>query len=142
MSLRVVFDTSTLVSAARRPASIPEQALQFAILFYQLYVSTETLAELERVLRLKKFDRYVRLDSRMEFVYKLRRDALPCFVPGKALDEVRGFCRDAKDDIFLALCMTAHADILVSSDQDLLVLDPWRGIAILPPAQFLRQFSA
>jgi predicted nucleic acid-binding protein len=27
--------------------------------------------------------------------------------------------------------------VIVSSDQDLLVLDPWHGIRILTPAQFL-----
>jgi hypothetical protein len=141
MNLRVVLDTSTLVSAAILPGSVPDQALQHAILFERLYLSEETLSELERVLRLKKFDRYLGLDFRVEFFEKLCRDSLRSAVPAEVLDDVRGSCRDVKDDKFLALCVAANADFLVSSDEDLLVLHPWRGIPILKPAQFLEQFS-
>jgi predicted nucleic acid-binding protein len=33
--------------------------------------------------------------------------------------------------------LAAEADVLVSSDKDLLVLHPWRGIRIVTPAEFL-----
>jgi predicted nucleic acid-binding protein len=46
-------------------------------------------------------------------------------------------CRDAKDDKYLELALAAGADMIVSSDEDLLVLHPWRGIPILSPADFL-----
>ena len=46
-------------------------------------------------------------------------------------------CRDPKDNKYLALAAAAGAEILVSSDADLLVLDPWRGVRIVTPAQFL-----
>lgn len=57
------------------------------------------------------------------------------------LSEVKGSCRDANDDHILALALVAQADVIVSSDHDLLVLHPWRGIPILMPAQFLTEFS-
>ena len=139
MILRVVFDTSTLVRAAILPNSIPDQALSHVILQHCLCASAETLNEIGRVLRQQKFDRYIGLDSRIEFFQKLCRDSLHCTVPTEILDEVKGVCRDARDDQFLALCIAAHANLLVSSDQDLLVLDPWRGIAIRTPAQFLAE---
>jgi uncharacterized protein len=139
MTSRVVFDTSTLVGAAILPDFIPDQALSRAILFHRVCVSPETLTELGRVLRLKKFDRYIGLGSRVAFFQKLCRDsACHAVVPG-VLDEIRGACRDPKDDLFLALAITVHADFIVSSDSDLLVLHPWRGIPILTPAQFLAQ---
>ena len=47
-------------------------------------------------------------------------------------------CRDPEDNQFLALAMVAEAYALVSSDEDLLVLHPWRGIEIVTPAEFLR----
>ena len=43
-------------------------------------------------------------------------------------------CRDATDDKILALVPVCQADALVSSDDDLLVLNPWRGAR---PAEFL-----
>jgi len=141
MNLRVVFDTSSLVSAAILPDSVPNQALQHAILHERLCVSAETLSELGRVLGLKKFDRYLGLDSRVEFFERVARDSSRGTVPSEVLDDVRGSCRDVKDDQFLALCIAVNADLLVSSDEDLLALNPWRGIRILTPSQFLSQFS-
>jgi putative PIN family toxin of toxin-antitoxin system len=141
MTLRVAFDTSTLVNAAILPGAVPDQALQHAILHERLYVSEETLGELGRVLRRKKFDRYVGLDSRIEFFEKLCRDSSRSSVPAEMLEGVTGSCRDVKDDKFLALCIAVNADIFVSSDDDLLILNPWRGIRILRPAEFLTKFS-
>jgi predicted nucleic acid-binding protein len=46
-------------------------------------------------------------------------------------------CRDQKDNMYLALAAASGATLLVSSDADLLVLDPWRGVRILTPAAFL-----
>jgi predicted nucleic acid-binding protein len=37
----------------------------------------------------------------------------------------------------LELAAAAGAEIIVSSDEDLLVLDPWRGIRIVRPAIYL-----
>jgi putative PIN family toxin of toxin-antitoxin system len=46
-------------------------------------------------------------------------------------------CRDAKDNKYLELAAAVGAEIIVSSDGDLLVLDPWRGIQIMRPAAYL-----
>ncbi len=46
-------------------------------------------------------------------------------------------CRDPKDDKFLELAVSGQADLIISSDNDLLVLHPFRGISILKPAAFL-----
>ena len=39
--------------------------------------------------------------------------------------------------MYLELALAAGADIIVSSDDDLLVLHPWRGVRILRPADYL-----
>jgi predicted nucleic acid-binding protein len=46
-------------------------------------------------------------------------------------------CRDAKDNKFLELAVSGKADCVVSGDSDLLVLNPFRGISILTPREFL-----
>jgi putative PIN family toxin of toxin-antitoxin system len=46
-------------------------------------------------------------------------------------------CRDPKDDKFLELALDGQADLLVTGDEDLLALHPWRGIPILSPADYL-----
>lgn len=46
-------------------------------------------------------------------------------------------CRDPKDDKYLELALSTGAETIVSSDSDLLVLDPWRNIRILSPGEYL-----
>ena len=55
---RVVFDTSTLVSAALRVGSVPHEAFAHAVSAGEVCISQATLAELEHVLLRPKFDKY------------------------------------------------------------------------------------
>ena len=45
---------------------------------------------------------------------------------------------DPTDDKFLELATNGHADLIVSGDADLLVLNPFRSISIVPPATFVQ----
>jgi putative PIN family toxin of toxin-antitoxin system len=137
---RVVLDTCTLVSAALYTGSVPDQALSRALESFDLCASVETQAELEQVLDRGKFDRYRGRESRHAFVATIRRRSLLFAVELADLPAVDPPCRDPKDNQLLALVMAAEADLLVSSDEDLLVLHPWRGIPILTPAGFLARF--
>ena len=46
-------------------------------------------------------------------------------------------CRDPKDNMILELAVSGRADVIVTGDQDLLVLDPFQGIRIVTPEAFL-----
>ena len=46
-------------------------------------------------------------------------------------------CRDKSDDVVLATALAGKADMIVTGDEDLLVLKEFRGIRILSPRQFL-----
>ena len=133
---RVVFDTRTLVSAALRMGSTPHLAVAHALATAELCASASTLAELEQVLRRAKFDRYQPMDIRQEFAAMLRRSSSLFVVSGAHISPP---CRDAKDNQFLALLEACDADGLISSDADLLVLDPWNGVPILSPSEFLKR---
>lgn len=143
MNRRVVFDTSTLVSAAlfastaRARSSIPHQALLTAFALFDLCASTETLDELERVLLSRKFDRYLEREARRQFVALVQRHTHLFAVKSAELDAIEPRCRDPKDHQFLALAAVAGAGVLVSSDDDLLVLQPWNNVTILRPAEFV-----
>ena len=56
------------------------------------------------------------------------------FIP---ITETITACRDPKDDKFLEFAVSGQADLIISSDNDLLVLHPFRGISILKPVAFL-----
>ena len=138
MIRRVVLDTSTLVSAALRIGSVPHQALQEALGSCDVCASPETLAELERVLDRRKFDAYLDRHSRREFAALVRRTVRLFTVEDETLRAIEPSCRDSRDNQFLALLLAAEAEVLVASDEDLLVLNPWRGIPVVTPAEFLR----
>jgi uncharacterized protein len=137
MNRRVVLDTSVLVSAALRSGSKPHQALLEALATCDVCASLETLAELERVLARDKFDVYLDRVSRSEFVVLISRHSHLFTVQDADLVAVDPPCRDPNDSKFLALALVAEAGVLVSSDEDLLVLHPWRQTAIVTPAGFL-----
>ena len=134
---RVVFDTSTLVGAALKPGSVPHQALAQALARCDVCASVQTWLELERVMQRERFDRYLARDTRLEFVALLRTSMH--FFPVTPADEdaLRPPCRDAIDNKFHALVQVCRADMLVSSDEDLLVLHPWSGVTVLTPKGFL-----
>jgi uncharacterized protein len=50
-------------------------------------------------------------------------------------------CRDPKDNAFLEVAVAGRADVIVTGDEDLEVLDPFEGIPIVSPAKFLRLLS-
>ena len=129
---RVVVDTGVLISAAIRPQSIPALALEKALLLFEVCASRSTLAELQRVLLAERFERYRPLASREQFLEGFVQRARRFEVSITVTD-----CRDPGDNQFLELAETAEAELIVSSDADLQVLHPWRGIPILPPSAFL-----
>ncbi|MBS0589207.1 MAG: putative toxin-antitoxin system toxin component, PIN family [Proteobacteria bacterium] len=129
---RVVFDTSTLVSAALRVESTPAQAFRKALAGHEICTSPDTLRKLENVLLRAKFDRYLDRSERSAFLDLYRKVTTSCDVRESAKA-----CRDPKDDKFLALAVSCAAVVLVSSDHDLLDLHPFRGVAIMTPADFL-----
>jgi putative PIN family toxin of toxin-antitoxin system len=51
--------------------------------------------------------------------------------------EIEPVARDPSDDKFLEAAVTGQADWLVSGDYDLLDMEEYEGIAIIPPHEFL-----
>jgi putative PIN family toxin of toxin-antitoxin system len=129
---RFVADTNVLISRLVFRNSVPAQAVLHATTTAKLILSTETLEELESVLSRPKFDIYLTLSERLAFFDILRLTAV-------TIESVTPLaaCRDPKDDKFLALAITGQAEFILSGDQDLLSLHPFRGIDILTPRQYL-----
>ena len=131
---RIVADTNCLVSRLLLPTSTPSRAVQKAVDTGLLLVSEATMEELADVLARAKFDRYVSVEDRQQFLRLLGRVAelVPIVYP------VRG-CRDPEDDMFLEVALNGRADLILTGDADLLSLHPWREVAILSPRDYLKQ---
>ncbi len=130
--LRVVIDTNVVVSAVLLQRSAPRKAFDATVEHGRLVISTATAAELDDVLRRPKFDKYVERPRRLEFLAAFidRAEAI------EIVELVAG-CRDPKDNKFLELAVNGRASHVISGDADLLALDPFRGISIVTPQQFL-----
>lgn len=129
---RVVLDTNVLISGALSASSIPSRALEAAVRQAQLLASAATLRELMATMLAPKFDPYV---SREKCDALLLRFA-PLVEIVEVIQRVRA-CRDPKDDQFLEVAVNGRADLIVTGDEDLLTLDPFRGVAIMTPAAYL-----
>jgi uncharacterized protein len=129
---RIVVDTNVLISRLLLPASMPGRAVRKAVEVGQLLVSAATTEELAAVLSRAKFDPYLSIADRQEFIRLLGRIAE--MVP--VVRRVRA-CRDPRDDKFLEVALNGRAALIVTGDRDLLELNPYMGIAILSPAAYL-----
>jgi putative PIN family toxin of toxin-antitoxin system len=129
----VVFDASSIVGAALKTDSMPERALLLARSHDTVCLSSAVEGEIREVLQRPKFGRYISDISRQR-ILDIVGAAAPMFDPAERVSD----CRDVKDYKYLELGLAAAASIIVSSDEDLLVLDPWRGIRILRPADYVR----
>ncbi len=131
---RVVVDTNILLTRLLVPGSVPAQAVHKAVDQGQILASEATLEALADVLSRPKFDRYLTVSERQQFLRLFMRIAqwVPILHPVQA-------CRDPRDDKFLALAVNGEAGVIITGDQDLLVLDPFRDVRILEPAAYLAQ---
>ena len=130
----VVFDASTFVSAALRANSVPERALLRAVTQpNRLILSRDVEDEYREVIFRPKFDRFVSIERR-QLILDIVIFAGERVEPAERVRE----CRDPSDDKYLALAAAGRADVIVSSDaRHLLSMHPWRGIAVLSPADYL-----
>jgi uncharacterized protein len=129
---KIVIDTGTLISASIRVDSIPSKAYIKALREFTICVSDDTFSELDRVIRRKKFDTYLDIEDRISFLASYRERAVWYAVTQSVFD-----CRDINDNKFLELALATGSEIIVSSDPDLYLMNPYRNIAILKPADFL-----
>ncbi|MBD0372590.1 MAG: putative toxin-antitoxin system toxin component, PIN family [Pyrinomonadaceae bacterium] len=134
--LRFVFDTNVIVSAALLAGSIPRQAFDKAIDEGRILISVPVLLELSEVLSRNKLNKYLLEEDRMRFLIALLKEAELV-----EITEVITDCRDIKDNKFLELAVSGKADCIVSGDEDLLVLNPFRATPILTPKEFLHSFK-
>ena len=129
---RVVLDTNVCVSRFLRPHSTPGRAVETAWVSTHTLISVPTWWELREVLNRPKFAPYAQPELIDEFLRKVLRISENVLIP----TPIRA-CGDPRDDKFVELAVHGRADFIVSGDQDLLLLNPFQGIAIVTPAEFL-----
>src|SRR5579863_7945092 len=133
---RVVVDTNVFLSGLLRESSTPGQVAARARRNAIVLVSQATMQELADVLAETKFDRYLTVEQRLQFIRLIA--SIAEHVP--IIHLVRE-CRDPKDDKFLEVALNGRADVIITGDDDLLRMHPWRGIEIVTPANYLKTLT-
>jgi uncharacterized protein len=138
--MRVILDTNVLLAAAlwRGPPHVLLELVRSTNL--SLVSSPAMLTELAGVLARAKFAAmFVRLQTTPAQSLAELRQLCEVLDPPPLPQPV---CRDPKDDMVLALALAAQVDVIVSGDNDLLVLHPFAGIPIFSPAEALAFIGA
>ena len=97
----------------------------------KIVASSEMLKELAAVLARPKFKEIISYKQIKELFSLI--DGYAVIVSPKQKVDV---CRDKKDNFLLEVALEAKAEYLVTGDNDLLVLNNFRGIKIVKPKDF------
>ncbi len=136
MNSLFVFDTNSLISAALTPQSTNRKAFDKAIFLGELAASNKTMEELIEVLFRQKFDRYFINENERWLILNRIEINTKLFNPSITISA----CRDPKDNKFLELANASNASCIITGDDDLLTLNPFRDIPILNASDFLNVF--
>ncbi len=93
-----------------------------------ILLSSETISELEETLLRSKFKKYFSHEDATKFLSSLQFIAELIYV-----NEKLNISRDSDDNKILELAISGKADLIITGDDDLLVLREFRGVGILSP---------
>jgi putative PIN family toxin of toxin-antitoxin system len=130
--MRIVVDTNIFVSAAIKQTSLPAIALHQAAERGTLLKSAVTEAQFREVIVRPYLASLIRPQAR-DWVTHLMATAEAVTITAHVTA-----CRDPTDDKFLDLAISGRADLILTGDKDLLILNPFRGIPIIAPVTFVR----
>ena len=131
--MRVVLDTNVIVSACLFKGSLAKLVELWKRGDIVPAISKETFSELNAVLHYPKFAL-----TADEVKTIIEDEILPYFDVVEIENKVSGVCRDAYDDMFLSVAVSAAASWIVTGDKDLLVLGKYGGAKIVTPNDFLK----
>lgn len=129
---RIVIDTNCIVNRLLVPHSVAAHAVRRAIDTADVLMADATLGELAEVFSRAKFDRYISIEDRQQFFRRLAR-----VVEVVPITHTVRVCRDPKDEKFLEVAVNGAAELIITGDKDLLVLDHHRDIRIIMLAEHI-----
>lgn len=97
-----------------------------------LLFSKETLEELEETITRSKFQKYFSKDDAEKFITSIKFLSTSVLIKEKVNES-----RDPNDNKILDVAVNGNADLIITGDEDLLILNGFRGIKIFSPKTIL-----
>jgi len=123
--IRLVIDTNIWISflIGKTLAGLSKAIINNKVI---ILFSTELFEELIEVLQRPKFTKYFSKKDIKEFISLIHAKVEWVEVKAHFND-----CRDSKDNFLLDLSVSGKADYLITGDEDLLILNPFRNTEII-----------
>ena len=127
--MRLTLDTNVLI-AAFVAEGLCQRVYSSCLKSHDIVLSKYILAEVERAFLKKAKMSMAQTKGNLQ---NIRDSAIIVEIP----EDVEQVCRDPKDDAILATAMIGDCRMLVTGDEDLLVLKRYRSIRIVSPRTFV-----
>ncbi|MFA5576092.1 MAG: putative toxin-antitoxin system toxin component, PIN family [Tissierellaceae bacterium] len=131
--IKVVIDTNIFVSAllgSKNAKLVLREVINGDLL---LIMSKYQLKEIKEVLLRPKFSRYITVSEINELISNLSMKVIIPIIYDSIND-----CRDPKDNFILEEAVYGNAQYIVTGDDDLLVLHPYKWINVVTLREFLK----
>jgi len=133
--MRVVCDTNVLFAAIISRSGRCAQVLEHAVIDHETFISQHILNELNEKLRRKTKLAESVIISALEFLKESCALVTPANIASDTL-------RDPGDLPILGTAVACDADMLITGDKDLLALQNFNRLLILPPREFFDRFCS
>jgi putative PIN family toxin of toxin-antitoxin system len=130
----VVLDSGIWISAFQFGGT-PQAALDSVFSNHTIAICDQIVAEVRATL-VRKFS--WKDEEVLAILKEYIRDGAHVEVTGT----LHGVCRDPKDDMVFECAVKAHAEIILSGDNDLLSVKTYSGILVLTARQYLDRYMS
>jgi putative PIN family toxin of toxin-antitoxin system len=134
--IKIVLDTNVLISAVvfgGKPRQILELVIEGKL---KLFLSDPILEEFKEVIGRSKFN-YP--SSMVHFIINELLAIANLVDPREKLELIE---KDPQDNRIMECAIETNADFIISGDKHLLEFNPYKGIKILPPNEFLSEMNS
>ena len=127
--MKIVLDTNVLIAAFISPKGISHEVFELCVRSHSLFSSEFILNEFKEKLKHKFYYDEKEITEIIDLISAK-------FKIVKIKGEKIKVCRDVDDNNIIETAVSAKADVIITGDDDLLVLKNYKDIEIISPREF------
>ena len=132
----LILDTNILISGLFYKGSVLREVVNTGFDHYELIFSNQTWDELADVIQRDFLEKLSPLATRLRLLAEIASHITIIESNSVVTD-----CEDPKDNKFLSLALDGSVSTIVTGDEKLLKLHPWRNVDVINVHGFLEQYK-